>query len=120
MTDPSHRRHVEIQADGQLTGIVDVERLESAPVVRAELHVESGHLPPGSRARLVDALLDSPEAARSERLEATIPLGDAEILERVRERCDGVETRAAGATSLVDAEMPTAHAAGHREPTDQN
>ena len=52
VTDPSHRRHVEIQADGQLTGILDVERLESAPVVRAELHVESGHLPPGSRARL--------------------------------------------------------------------
>ena len=105
MTDPERSRHVEIEDGGRLAGAADVERLESGAIVRASLHVESGHLSPGTRARLVDAVLDSPEAAGGERLEATIPAGDAEVLARVRERCEDVEIRPAGATSLVDADL---------------
>jgi phage shock protein A len=36
---------------------------------------------------------------------ATMPLGDTEMLDRVRERCDDVEARAAGATKLVEARL---------------
>jgi hypothetical protein len=42
----------------------------------------------------------------SSRLEATVPLGDAESLERLRERTEDTVTRPAGSTVLVDADIP--------------
>jgi hypothetical protein len=69
------------------------------------MHVESGHLPGGTRTRLVDAVLKHPRVDEADRLLATMPLGDTEMLDRVRERCDDVEPRAAGATKLVNARL---------------
>jgi hypothetical protein len=74
--------------------------------VRAALHVESGHLPPGTRARLVDAVLAAPELAGARHLVASAPLGDSELLERVRERCAHVRTHAAGSTTILEADLP--------------
>jgi hypothetical protein len=70
------------------------------------LHAESGHLPVGSRASLVDAVVDLPELHGSSRLEATIPLGDSESLQRLSQRTHYMTTRAAGSTALIDAELP--------------
>ena len=47
-----------------------------------------------------------PQTQDSNRLEATLPLGDAESLDRLRERCDDVQVRPAGASCLVDAALP--------------
>jgi hypothetical protein len=74
--------------------------------VRTSLHPSSGHIPPGSRASLVDAVLDLPEVKAGSRLEATVPLGDFESLERLRERTEDTVTRPAGSTALVDADIP--------------
>ncbi len=104
-------RHVELAEDGQVVATADVEPLEDPSVIRASLHTEAGQLPAGTRTRLVDAVLDLPETRERSRLEATLPLGDAESLERLRARCDEVETRPAGASCLVDAELPSAGAA---------
>ena len=41
-------------------------------------------------------------------LEATLPLGDAESLERLRERTEDTVSRPAGSTTLVDADIPPA------------
>ena len=76
--------------------------------VRTSLLPSSGHTPPGSRASLVDAVMDQPEVQASSRLEATVPLGDAESLERLRERTKDAVTRPAGSTALVDADIPPA------------
>jgi hypothetical protein len=54
----------------------------------------------------VDAVVDLPEVQASSRLEATIPLGDGETLERIRERTEETTSRAAGSTALVDASLP--------------
>ena len=51
--------------------------------------------------------MDLPEVQASARLEATIPLGDAESLERLRERTKDTATRPAGSTALVDADIPS-------------
>ena len=40
-----------------------------------------------------------------ERLVATMPLSDTEMLQRVRERCEQVEARPAGATKIVEARL---------------
>jgi hypothetical protein len=73
---------------------------------QASLPAESGHLPVGSRAGLVDAVVDLPELQGGTHLEATVPLGDAESLQRLRERTSHMTTRAAGASALIDAELP--------------
>ena len=51
-------------------------------------------------------MLDLPEVQASSRLEATVPMGDSESLQRLRERAAGTTTRAAGSTALVDADLP--------------
>ena len=61
---------------------------------------------PGRRADLVDAVVDLPEVQASSRLEATIPLGDGETLDRLRERTEETTSRPAGSTALVDASLP--------------
>jgi hypothetical protein len=91
--------------DGRHVAAADIEVVDSSEV-RASLHVESGHLPVGTRTRLVDAVLDTPEVSSSEHVQVALPLGDTEILDRVRERCDTAEVRAAGTTCLVEADLP--------------
>jgi len=105
-------RRVEVK-DGDQT-IAAAEVAEHAEgTVRASLLPSSGHAPPGSRASLVDAVMDQPEVRAGSRLEATVPLGDAESLKRLRERTEGAVTRPAGSTALVDADLPSA---GDAEP----
>jgi hypothetical protein len=99
-------RHVEVEEDGRVVGAADV-RSAGETTIRAELHVESGHVPVDVGAKLVDAVLDLPEAQEGSRLEATLPLGETESLRRLRDRCDDVHTHPAGATCLVDATLPT-------------
>ncbi len=100
--------HVEVDVDGRVVASADVEEQDERGVVRASLQVEPGHQPTGSRTRLVDAVLDLPEVHDRERLEATLPIGDGEILERLRQRSEDMQIRPAGATCLVDANLPKA------------
>jgi hypothetical protein len=106
MTVAPNCRHVEVAEDGQVVAFALVEALEDRAVVRAALYARAGHLPAGTRSRLVDAVLELPEITQGRRLEATLPIGDAESLERLRERCEQVQTRAAGASCLLDASLP--------------
>ena len=114
MTSPDKSRRVEVKDGDQTVAAAEVTTVEQAEgTVRTSLLPSSGHTPPGSRASLVDAVMDLPEVQASARLEATIPLGDAESLERLRERTDDTVTRPAGSTALVDADVPPA---SHEEP----
>ena len=90
--------------DGRRLAAAEID-LPDTSTVRASMHVEAGHIPPGARTRLVDAVLDTPEVAARRRVEVSLPLGDSEILERIRERCDQAETRPAGASCLIDADI---------------
>jgi hypothetical protein len=107
MTDPGTPQHVEIK-DGEDT--VAAAEVTTSPepggTAQASLHAAPGHIAPGSRASLVDAVMDLPEVQASEHLQATVPLGDSESLERLRERTDDTTTRAAGSTALLDANIP--------------
>ena len=107
MTESQTPRRVEIKHDDQTVAAAEVTAsAHGGRTARASLHSASGHVTPGSRASLVDAVLDLPEVQASERLEATVPLGDGESLQRLRERTDATETRPAGSTALVDATIP--------------
>jgi hypothetical protein len=105
---PSPDSHeIAVAIDGRLAGIATVSPTEDPAVVRSAMHVESGHLPAGARSSLVDAVLDDPEVKRASHLSATMPTGDTEMVDRVRERADSVELRAVGATKLVEANLPS-------------
>lgn len=105
MTDPEDARRVEIK-DGDHTVATAEVSPRPGGTARASLHSASGHVTPGRRADLVDAVVDLPEVQASSRLEATIPLGDGETLDRLRERTEETTSRAAGSTALVDASLP--------------
>lgn len=107
MTDPDASRHVEVKDGDQSIAAADVTTAAGAEgTARASLHATPGHIPPGSRASLVDAVMDTPEVQASTRLEATVPLGDGESLERLRQRTEDAVTRPAGSTALFDANIP--------------
>jgi hypothetical protein len=91
--------------EGRRVAAADIEVVDPSEV-RASLSVESGHLPVGTRTRLVDAVLDTPEVSSCKHMQVALPLGDTEILDRVRERCDTGDVRAAGTTCLVEADLP--------------
>jgi hypothetical protein len=105
MTFPQTPRHVEIRNGGQIVAAAEVST-PAAGTARTSLHAAAGHVAPGWRADLVDAVLDLPEVRASERLEATVPIGDGEFLDRLRERTTGAVTRPAGSTVLLDAIIP--------------
>jgi hypothetical protein len=105
MTFPETPRHVEIRNGGQIVVAAEVS-MPAAGTARTSLHAAAGHVAPGWRADLVDAVLDLPEVRASERLEATVPIGDGEFLDRLRERTTGAVTRPAGSTVLLDATIP--------------
>jgi hypothetical protein len=120
MTDPAEPRHIEVGDDGQPGAAAEVTTSAGADgTVRASLHAPAGHISPGNRASLVDAVMDLPEVQASTRLEATIPRGDGESLERLRERTEDAVTRSAGSTTLLDANIPSASQPGSgRDPDD--
>lgn len=113
MLSPGKSYHVEIKESDQTVAAAGVTAAERAGgTVRTSLHPTSGRTPPGRRASLVDAVIDLPEVQASSRLEATVPLGDAGSLQRLRERTEDAVTRPAGSTALVDADIPPASPEG--------
>ena len=105
MTNPDASLHVEVR-DGDRT-IAAAEVTTAEGTARTSLHASSGHITPGSRASLVDAVMDLPEVQASTRLEATVPLGDGEALDRLLARTQDAVTRPAGSTALLDANIPS-------------
>ena len=71
-------RHVEIRNGGQVVAAAEVT-MPAAGTARTSLHAAAGHVAPGWRADLVDAVMDLPEVRASQRLEATVPLGDVRV-----------------------------------------
>ncbi len=97
MPGPDLRQRVEVSDDDRTVATAEVTTSEgSGGTARVSLHAEPGHITPGRRASLVDAVLDLPEVQDSARVEAAFRLGDCESLHRLQERCEDVSTRPAG------------------------
>ena len=108
MSDPYTARVVEVKDGDRTVAAAEVTTAQGPEgTARTSLHATSPDVRAGYRADLVDAVMDSPEVQASTRLEATIPLGDGEMLARLRERTPGTRSRSqAGSTALVDANIP--------------
>ena len=108
MTDPETSRHVEIKdEDDRTAAVADVTTARGPDgTVRTSMYAKNENVRPGDRAALVDEVMDLPEVKASDRVEASVPFGDAESVERLRERTDDATLRAAGSTTLLDANVP--------------
>jgi hypothetical protein len=114
MAEHDLRQRVEISDDDRTVATAEVTTSEgSGGTAQVSLRAEPGHITPGRRASLVDAVLDLPEVQESARLEAAFRLGDSESLHRLQERCEDVSTRSAGWSALVDANLPPGRAGQH-------
>jgi hypothetical protein len=106
MAGHDRRQRVEVSDDDRTVATAEVTTSEgSGGTARVSLRAEAGHITPGRRASLVDAVLDLPEVRESARVEAAFRLGDSESLRRLQERCDDVSARPAGWSALVDANL---------------
>ncbi len=111
MAEHDLRQRVEVSDDDRTVATAEVITSEgSGGTARVSLRAEPGHVTPGRRASLVDAVLDLPEVQESARLEAAFQLGDSESLHQLQERCQDVSTRTAGWSTLLDANLPSSRA----------
>jgi hypothetical protein len=105
--EPDLRQHVEVSDDDRTVATAEV--ITSAGpggTARVSLHAEPGHITPGRRSSLVDAVLDLPEVIESAHVEAAFQLGDSESLHRLQERCGDARTHPAGWSAIFDANLP--------------
>jgi hypothetical protein len=105
MTRSDDDQTIVLTDSGRTVASAEVHPTADPGVVHSDLHVESGPLPGGTRTRLVDAVLEHPQVDVADHIVATMPLGDTEMLDRMRERTDDVAARAAGATKIVEARL---------------
>ena len=109
--EPDLRQRVEVSDDGRTVATAEVTTSEgSGGTARVSLHADPGHITPGRRSSLVDAVLDLPEVIESARLEAAFHLGDSESLHRLQERCGDARTHPAGWSALFEANLPSSRA----------
>jgi hypothetical protein len=99
-------KHISVERNGRVLAVAEVRTDAEHNVVSASLHVEAGHLPMGIRTQLVDDFLAQTDALPGALLQVALPAGDGEILDRMRQRCGHIDTRAAGATCLAAAHLP--------------
>jgi hypothetical protein len=109
MTNPEIPRHVEIKnKDDRVVAEAEVTTaLGPEGTVRTSMHTKNEYARRGDRTALVDAVMDLPEVQASKRVEAAVPYGDGESLDRLRQRTVDAQTRVAGATTLLDANVPS-------------
>ena len=100
------RLDVEVSDAERAVAAAEVTSQGPGGTARASLRAASGHITPGRRAGLVDAVLDLPEVQESARLKVVFPLGDCETLRRLQERCPDVRPHPAGASAIMEANLP--------------
>lgn len=100
----SNVQHITIEDNGHLLAEAFIQ--SHPDLVDAQLRVETGHIQPGARSQLVDAVLEMPNVPPGTRLEITLPTGDAEMLEQIRNRCHDINTRVAGVSCRLQTTFP--------------
>jgi hypothetical protein len=105
-TESAKHHHLEIKEGGATVAAADVTIPFEDDTAQTSLHAAAGHIRPGCRASLVDAVMDLPDVQERAHLEADLPLGDSETLKRLRERSENATVRAAGSSALLDADIP--------------
>lgn len=98
-------RHITIASGDDVLAEASVSTPDDDGEVRVAVHVAPGQLPAGARQRMADAIHDTLSNDNAERVTASVPLGDAELVDGIREHLVHAELRAAGATSIIQGDV---------------
>jgi hypothetical protein len=97
---------VEVRHDGRVVAAAALT-VPSEPHGTASVALASPHrdAPPAARAELVDEVLSDPAVQSCDSVHVVTPVGDAEAITRLQERTTNFNARAAGASSVMEAEV---------------
>lgn len=98
-------KQIDVQEGGHVVARATVSTADENGAARAQVHVSAGHLPVGTRQKVVDAVHEALTDDHARRVTATVPLGDVELVKGLRDHLDDVELRAAGATSIIEGDV---------------
>jgi hypothetical protein len=101
----ANEKQIRVEEAGSVVAQATVSVGNENGEAHAQVHVAPGHLPVGTRQKVVDAVHEAVVEDHTRRLTATVPLGDAELVEGIRSHLDDVELRAAGATSIIKGDL---------------
>ena len=110
---PTTDATVKVRRDGRVVATAAITT-QDGPHGTARVFLGTPHTDAARQARgeLVDEVLDHPGVRDSDRVRVVLPLGDSEAVGRLQERTTNLDARAAGASSIVEAEVPRADTAG--------
>ncbi len=101
-------RHLSITTDGDLLAEATVSTPDEAGSVKVAVSMASGQLPAGARQLTADAIHEKVVNDHAERVTATVPSGDAELVESIRTHLEDPALTAAGSTSIVQGSVKVA------------
>ena len=102
MTD---QNRILLEDGGHLLAEARLSDVDPEGRVQAQVHVEPGDLPPGTRHTMADKVHDHLLTHDARHLHAAVPLGDCELIEGMTGHLSDVTLRAAGASSLIDGDV---------------
>ena len=103
------RTRIEARHEGQVVATAEVKATpEPHGTAQVGLQRHRDDAPAEVRGELVDRVMDAPGVSNSDNVHVVLPLGDAASITRLQERTTGFTARAAGSSSVVDAEVPGA------------
>lgn len=98
-------QQIRVEDDGRTLAQATVSLDAESGTACAQVNIASGQLPAGTRQKVVDAVHEAVSEDRIDHLTASVPLGDAELVNGIRSYLDDAELRAAGATSIIEGDI---------------
>lgn len=98
-------KQISVEENGEVLAQATISPPDENHAARAEVTVAPGHLPVGTRQKMADAVYEAVCDDHAGHLTATVPKGDAELVEGIRDHLSDVELRAAGATSIIEGDI---------------
>lgn len=101
---PTTNETVRVRHDGQVAA-ADISTSARSDGT-ASVALRGAHdLPPGARSELVDRVMEHPTVRSSDKVRVVVPLGDSESISRLQEHTTNADAHAAGASSVIEAEV---------------
>ena len=103
------RTRIEARHEGHVVATAEVKATpEPHGTAQVGLQRHRDDAPDEVRGELVDRVMDTLGVSNSDNVHVVLPLGDSASITRLQERTVGFTARAAGSSSVVDAEVPGA------------
>jgi hypothetical protein len=105
-TSAAEVSHLQVSDGGRVAATATVESpADPHGTATVSLHSQRDVVAPHARTELVDQVLDQPGVRRADHVHVVVAVGDAESIGRLQQRTAGYHARAAGSSSVIDAEI---------------